>query len=204
MKETLTLKLSANKLDKEKILFGAKVLRDGGLVAFPTETVYGLGANFFNKKTITRLYRVKRRPKGKPFTVHIASADTIKKTGCVIGGEAKALIKKFWPGPLTIVLRSKSGRSVGFRMPDNEIALALIRKARVPIVTPSANISGAKPPTSAREVLKSLDGKIDILIDGGKTKIGIESTVVDLTVKPLKILREGAISRKQIFSALRS
>ena len=146
---------------------------------------------------------MKDRPKGKPFTVHIADTAIIKKMGCPVTKEARMLIDKFWPGPLTVILRSKGGKKIGFRMPDNKVALELIKKSKVPVVAPSANIGGRKAPTSAPDVLADLKGKIDIVIDSGRTSLGIESTVVDLTESPPVILREGAIKKDQIFRLLK-
>lgn len=186
------------KANRKNISYCARALKEGGLVAFPTETVYGLGADLFNKKAISRLYKVKKRPRNKPFTILIADEKTIKKTGYVLTVKAKALIDEFWPGPLTIILKSKAGRKAGFRMPDNKVALEVVKKAGVPVACPSANISGTPAPKTAREVLEYLDGEIEVLLDGGKAKIGIESTVVDLTVEPPEILREGAIKRQEI------
>ena len=201
-KRTIVLKIDPGRPDKKAIKRAAKILRSGGLVGFPTETVYGLGANLLNKKAIAKLYKVKKRPRSKPFTVHIASASSIKRAGCEITKEAKVLIDKYWPGPLTIILKCKDGRSVGFRMPENRVAIELIRQSAVPVVAPSANISGAIPPTSASGVLEQLDGRIDILLDAGVTDVGIESTVVDMTVTPLEILREGAIGKKELLRAI--
>ncbi len=180
------------------IAFGAKVLREGGLVAFPTETVYGLGANFLSKDSMERLYEVKRRARNKPFTVHIADIQAIKDMGCAVTPHAQALADKFWPGPLTMILCRADGRKIGFRMPANLVALRLISSARVPIVAPSANISGRVPPKTAGEVMASLDGEIDMVIDGGPADIGVESTVVDMTVLPVSVLREGAIKKAEI------
>jgi L-threonylcarbamoyladenylate synthase len=174
------------------------MLRSGGLVGFPTETVYGLGANLLEEKAIARLYKVKKRPKGKPFTVHIENVSLIRKLRCDITPEAKALIERYWPGPLTVILRCKDGSKVGFRMPDNKVALKLIKESRVPIVAPSANISGRVPPTKASDVLKQLGGRIDILLDAGPTDVGVESTVIDMTINPPKVLREGAVMEKEL------
>lgn len=196
---TLVLRAGPKGLEKGLLSFTAKVLREGGLVAFPTETVYGLGANALNRKAIDRLYKVKKRPKAKPFTIHIADLGPIKKLKCAMPRKAKVLINKFWPGPLTIILRSNNGKKIGFRMPDNMIALRLIRESGVPVAAPSANISGNKPPATARAVLNELDGKVDIVIDGGRTRVGVESTVLDLTVDPPVVLREGAIKTSEIF-----
>ena len=204
MPRTVVLKLDPECPDTKLIARAAKMLQSGGLVAFPTETVYGLGANLLDKKAITRLYRVKQRPKGKPFTVHIEDASLIKRLGCEITKEAKALIDKYWPGPLTIILNCEDGRKIGFRMPANKAALELIRQAKIPVVAPSANISGEVPPTSAEAVLEQLDGRIDILLDAGPTEIGVESTVIDMSVTPPKILREGAIGRQAIMNTINS
>ena len=198
MGRTVVLKVVAARPSKKIIARAAKILRSGGLVAFPTETVYGIGANLLNKKSIARLYKVKKRPGGKPFTVHIEDASLIKKLGCEITKAAKILMDRYWPGPLTLILNCKDGRKTGFRMPDNKVALKLIKGSGVPVACPSANISGKEPPTSAEGVLRQLDGKIDILLDAGPTDIGVESTVIDMTVTPPKILREGAIKASAI------
>ena len=202
LKRTLILKIDPKHPDGGGISLGAKILKEGGLVAFPTETVYGLAANLLNDKAIARLYKVKRRPRSKPFTVHIRDVAEIRKMGCAISGKTKDIVNKFWPGPLTIILKSKSGKNIGFRMPDNEIALELIKKAGVPIVAPSANISGRRPPTSANEVLEQLNNKIDMVIDGGCAKVGVESTVLDLTGAEPRILREGAIKKRTIVKVM--
>lgn len=196
--KTCVVKIDPKRPDKDLIESAAKAIREGKLVAFPTETVYGIAASFFDEKAMEKLCRLKKRPRGKPFTIHIADIKMIESLGCFVTKEALRLISKFWPGPLTIVLKSGPGVTLGFRIPANKVALDLIRAARVPIVAPSANISGNKPPTSAGEVLKDLDGRINMLLDGGRTDIGIESTVVDLTVAPPKVLREGAIKREEI------
>ncbi|MDP3786519.1 MAG: L-threonylcarbamoyladenylate synthase [Candidatus Omnitrophota bacterium] len=199
---TILLRLSPVKPQPGMIKAAACVLRNGGLVAFPTETVYGLGANLLNKGAVGKIYRIKKRPKNKPLTVHIADIKAVKKMVGKIPSGAKRLAERFWPGPLTLVLKDKRGRKTGFRMPDNRIAFLLIKKADVPIVAPSANISGNRPPKSAKEVLRDLDGKIDMVLDGGKTRVGIESTVVDMSGKNFKVLREGAISEAEIWRAI--
>jgi len=203
MRETVFLKVNPVRPDGCSISYAAALLRKGALVAFPTETVYGLGVNIKKRRAMAALIRVKKRPKGKEFTVHIASKRAPVAMGCRMTVEAAALVKKFWPGPLTIVLKSRAGKKIGFRMPANAIALGLIKAAGVPIAAPSANLSGNKPPTSAKEVLGELSGKIDLVLDGGRTKVGIESTVVDLTASPPKVLREGAISKWEILKICR-
>lgn len=198
MNKTLVLKVDPRRPDARVIAYAAAGIRCGRLVAFPTETVYGLAANRADAAAIRSLYKAKNRPAGKPLTVHIADTGFIAKMGCALTKTARALARAYWPGPLTIILRSKSGTKVGFRMPANRIAYELIREAAVPVVAPSANLSGNPAPTDARAVLRDLDGAIDMVIDGGRTKVGVESTVIDLTVTPPKILREGAIKRREI------
>lgn len=200
---TVIFKVDPKRPDEAVIARAAKAIRDGLLVAFPTETVYGLAANLLNPKALDRLYAVKKRFRGKPFTVLIADVKTIRGMGCAISRKAKALIGKFWPGPLTIILKSRSGRKIGFRMPANKVALDLIRASVVPVAAPSANISGKAAPADAGAVLKDLDGMIDILVDSGPTEVGVESTVADLTVNPPHILREGAIKRSALMRALK-
>lgn len=200
--KTYVIKINSKRPDKDLIQSAAKAIREGKLVAFPTETVYGIAANFLNKEAVDNLYRIKKRPNSKPFTIHIADIKMIESLGCAVTKEALCLISKFWPGPLTIILKSNGDNTLGFRIPSNLIALELIKAAGVPIVAPSANISGNNAPSSAEETLKDLDGKIEMLIDGGHTDIGIESTVVDLTVNPPKVLREGAIKKEDIARVL--
>ena len=192
------MKINSAKPEMTKLKRAALILKGGGLVAFPTETVYGLGANMLDKKAIERVYRIKNRPKNKPLTIHIADIDMVKEMVGKMPKNAERLVAKFWPGPLTLILKDKNGRKMGFRMPDNRIAFLLLKEAAVPVVAPSANISGRRPPTSAKEVLRDLDGKMDMVLDGGRTKIGVESTVVDLSGRRFKVLREGAISEEEI------
>ncbi len=202
LKKTIVLKIDPHAPDPRSIALGAKILREGGLVAFPTETVYGLAANLDDRSAIQKLNKVKDRPGSKPFTVHIASIGTIKKMACSVTKRVRRLLKEFWPGPLTVILESAGGNKIGFRMPANKVALDLIRISAVPVVAPSANLSGREPPKSAGDVLDQLDGKIDLVLDAGKTDVGIESTVVDMTEEMPVILREGAIPREQIFRIL--
>lgn len=197
------IKVNSVRPEPAKIKKAALILRSGGLVVFPTETVYGLGANMLDKGAIEKVYRIKNRPRAKPLTVHIADIRMAKKMAGEIPSKAKRLMDAFWPGPLTLILKNKNGEKVGFRMPDNRIAFSLIKEAAVPVVAPSANISGKRPPTTAKEILDDLGGKIDMVLDGGKTQIGVESTVVDLSGRQYKILREGAISKKEIKETLR-
>ncbi len=176
----------------------ACVLREGGLVAFPTETVYGLGVNILDRGAVERLYRVKKRPPGKPLTVHVTSLETVESMGAVIPPHARRLMEAFWPGPLTVVLDTEDGQKKGFRMPSARVALSLITASGVPVGAPSANISGGRPPKDALEVAESLDGNVDMIIDGGPTELGWESTVVDASAYPVKVLREAAIPNERL------
>lgn len=177
----------------------ANILAKGGLVILPTETVYGIAANMLNHKAIERLYKVKQRPKDKPFSVHIDNKDKIEDFASDIPVVAYKLISQFWPGPLTLVLKSKSkGETVGLRMPDNNIALRVIATSKVPIVCPSANLSGEPPSRDFDTAIKDLNGLVDLAIDSGPTKLGIESSVVDLTSDALVVLREGAVKKEEI------
>ena len=199
--QTKIIKINPNFPDKALIKEAANALQKGKLVAFPTETVYGIGANSLDKKAIDRLYAVKKRPKNKPFTVHIAGFEALKDLKIVLSEHAERIIRKFWPGPLTIVAFNKKKEKIGLRMPSNKIALELISKADLPIVAPSANISGKKPPLSGKEVILEMDGLVDIILDAGNTEVGKESTVLDVTKDPFTILRPGAIPEEDLLRA---
>ena len=180
----------------------AEIIKGGGLVAFPTETVYGLGADGFNEKACRRIYEVKERPPHKPLSLMVANREMIDDIAEVTP-LAQRLIEKFLPGALTLILPKKSvvpdfvtaySQTVGVRMPDNEVALALIRAVQRPIAAPSANLSNESPPTNAQEVLKNFEGRIPLILDGGICQFGMSSTIIDLTKDKPQILREGAIS----------
>ena len=194
--KTKVIKLNPDFPEEAFLDEAATVLRNGGLVVFPTETVYGIAVNMLNHDTMTKLHEIKKRPKDKPFSVHIADFDSLKQLGIALSNDAKRVAKRFWPGPLTLVAFNNNKEKIGLRMPDNKIAFLLIKKAGVPVAAPSANMSGNKAPVSAEEALAEMDGHVDIILDGGRTKIGIESTVMDVTEKPFKILREGALPAK--------
>lgn len=203
MKKTILLKVDPNKPDLSKIKVAANIIKKGGLVAFPTETVYGLGADALNSKAILSLFKAKNRPVDNPPIIHVENLDQIKNLAKEIPIKAKLLIEKFWPGPLTIVfqrsenipIESTAGLdTIAIRMPQHKVALALIKKSKCPIAAPSANISGKPSPTLAKHVFDDLNGKIDAILDGGPTCIGVESTVVNITVNPPEVLRPGGIS----------
>jgi len=176
----------------------AAILAKGGLVIMPTETVYGIAANMLNPDTIERLSAIKQRPKDKPFSLHIAEKLKVEDFARHIPVSAYRLMDRFWPGPLTLILKSVREGTIGLRMPDNEIALKIIDYARVPVVCPSANISGKEAPVDFKEAIKDLNGQVDFAIDAGSTALKMESSVVDLTVNPPQILREGALKKEAI------
>ncbi|MFY4775254.1 L-threonylcarbamoyladenylate synthase [Metabacillus sp. RGM 3146] len=188
----------------------ALLLKKNELVAFPTETVYGLGANAASDEAVEKIYKAKGRPSDNPLIVHVASKEQVMDVASSIPPLAEKLIDTFWPGPLTLVLPKKEGLSslvtagletVGVRMPDHPLALALIKEAGLPIAAPSANLSGKPSPTLARHVAHDLDGRIAGIVDGGPTGVGVESTVLDCTGEVPVILRPGGITKEQIEEA---
>lgn len=201
---------------REAIREAAEAIRAGELVAFPTETVYGLGANAFDARAAARIFEAKQRPLNDPLIVHIADpTDLTDLTDLTDPANLPTLVatltRAFWPGPLTLVLpRSQNVPpivsagldTVAVRMPDHPVAQALIRASGVPIAAPSANRFGHVSPTTAQHVLDDLDGRIDLVLDGGPTPIGVESTVLDLTSNPLRILRPGGVTREHIEAVL--
>lgn len=185
----------------------AQIIQEGGIVIFPTETVYGIGVNGLNETAIKKLYEVKQRPTNKPISLLVNSIEMIEKVAKDITEIEYDLIKRFLPGPLTIVLKKKDivpdivtagFNTIGIRMPENEIALKLIEYAGVPIATPSANISGRPSGTNLKEIMKDFNDKVDYFIDGGISKIGVASTIVQAVNDNPYILRKGKISEEQI------
>lgn len=189
--------------DEKLLQEAADILKSGGLVIIPTETVYGIAANMANPQAVNRLYEIKGRPKDKPFSLHIASKEKVEEFAQDIPREAYKLIAKFWPGPLTLILKSKNSGTIGIRMPDNEIALRVIGLADVPVACPSANLSGRAAPVNFEEAIKDLDGLVDFAIAAGQTKLGLESSIADLTVSPWRMLREGAIKKEDIETVMK-
>jgi len=180
-----------------------EIIREGGLVAFPTETVYGLGADALNAEAAAKIYAAKGRPSDNPLIVHIHDISQVYEIAEEVPDEAKAVMEKFWPGPLTIILNKKSCvpdgttgglHTVAIRMPSHPIARDFIRESGRMIAAPSANTSGRPSPTRADHVLQDMDGKIDAIIDGGPVGIGLESTIVDVTEEMPMVLRPGAIT----------
>jgi L-threonylcarbamoyladenylate synthase len=203
VKRTIILKVNSEEPEKDKICEAAAIIRKGGLVAFPTETVYGLGADAMNAEAVLALFAAKKRPLDNPPIVHVEKLSDVYKLTEKVPFKAELLMKKFWPGPLTLVfMRSNivpdvttAGlETVAIRMPKNKVALALIKESDCPIAAPSANLAGKPSPTSADHVWNDLDGRIDAILDGGPTQIGVESTVLDVSVDPPMLLRPGGIS----------
>ena len=211
MKKTLVLKVDSQRPELDKIRLAASLIRRGGLVAFPTETVYGLGADAFNQKAVLRLFRAKKRPLDNPPIVHVAESKSVYQLAKEIPPSAQRLMEQFWPGPLTLILKRSdlvpdvtvAGLdTIAVRMPRHEVALALIRESGCPVAAPSANLAGKPSPTSAEHVLADLDGRIDTVLDSGPTVVGVESTVLDMTVGPPEVLRPGGTSYELLKSFL--
>jgi len=196
--KTLVLKLDLENFDDKELSKPAEILKKGGLVLFPTETVYGIAVNMENKQAVEKLYEVKKRKPDLQITTHIGHRDDIVKYAGKIPGYAQRIIRKFWPGPLTLILPSKEDGTVGIRFPSNKIAQHLIQKANVRIGAPSANISGQPPCTSGEEAIKIFQDKVDCIIVAGKAQYSTSSTIVKATDERPEILREGAIPRSLI------
>lgn len=199
---TEVVHVNPEQLQADAIGRAAQVLRRGGLVAFPTETVYGLGANALAPEAVARIFAAKGRPANNPLIVHVTTVAQAKQLVAAWPEGAERLARAFWPGPLTLVLLKGSivpdivtagGPTVAIRLPAHAIAHALLEAAQVPVAAPSANRSTCLSPTRAEHVLRSLDGRIDMLLDGGPTAGGLESTVLDLTTTPARLLRPGLI-----------
>lgn len=193
--------------NEENIARAAQALRAGELVAFPTETVYGLGANALDTKAVQKIFLAKGRPSDNPLIVHIASYQMLDALVTEIPGDTVKLMQALWPGPLTLVFPKSAavpsvitagGETVAIRWPSHQVAQDLIRSAGIPIAAPSANLSGKPSPTTAEHVLEDLHGKVESILDGGPTEIGVESTVLDVTGKNPVLLRAGGVSTQEI------
>lgn len=206
-KETQIIKVDRDNPKEEKLSIAAEIIRSGGTVAFPTETVYGLGANALDEKAVEKIFIAKGRPQDNPLIVHISSLSQLYPLVKEIPHNAEKLMKKFWPGPLTLLF-NKSDKipskitaglpTVAIRMPNHKVALDLIRLSNLPIAAPSANTSGKPSPTNSDHVVEDLFGKIDIILDGGPTGVGLESTVLDVSGKVPVILRPGGITLEDL------
>ena len=200
--------------DDENLVVAGRVLRDGGIVAFPTDTVYGLGAVYRDEKAVAKIFEAKGRDEGKPLSILVSNIDQVNLLADFGSGEmaekADRLMKNYWPGALTLIFKKKpgipdnvtaGGETIGIRMPDLDVTLKIIEAAGLPLAAPSANTSGKRSSVTAEDVSEDLDGKIDMIIDGGACKVGLASTVVDMTGNRPKILREGVITQEMIDEA---
>lgn len=197
--------------DFEKLSEPAKALAEGKLVAFPTETVYGLGGNALDAQTVKKIYGAKGRPSDNPLIVHVSSKEDVYSLAETVPENAEKILDILCPGPITIILNKSNlvpdvvtagEKTVAIRFPENEIARELIKKSGVPVAAPSANLSGRPSPTTAAHVAEDLSDKIDYIIDGGPCRVGLESTVIDLTVTPPRILRPGGVSQETLAALL--
>jgi L-threonylcarbamoyladenylate synthase len=197
------LRVDAASPDASALVSAARVLRAGGLVAFPTETFYGLGAAALNATAARRVFEAKGRPASMPLLVLVDSVDMLGQVVRAIPARARELMDRYWPGALTLVLPAAAAvpevvtagtGTVGVRIPDHAVARALVATLREPITAPSANATGAPAPTTAADVLASLGGAVDLIIDAGDTPGGAPSTVLDVTVEPPRLIRQGAIT----------
>ncbi len=205
------MKVDSQTPDPKKVRVAADLIKKGGLVAFPTETVYGLGADALNPRAVMSLFEAKQRPLDNPPIIHVGNARDVSKLVKEVSDTAERLMETFWPGPLTLIFhRSEVVPSVtvagldtvAIRMPKHNVALALIKESGCPIAAPSANLAGRPSPTSAEHVMADLDGRIDAVLDAGPTNIGVESTVLDLTVDPPQVLRPGGTPYEALQEAL--
>ena len=201
-----------NEIDDKKLQEVANIIRQGGIVVFPTETVYGIGTNGLDSKAISKVYHVKQRPLNKPISLLVSSLEMVKAVTENISDIEYKLMEEFFPGPLTIILKknklvpnnlTNNTDTVGIRLPDNIIARKLIEYANVPIATPSANISGRSSGTNIQDIIKDFGDKVDYYIDGGPSKLGIGSTIVKIDGDKPVILRHGSISEEEINKILR-
>lgn len=209
--KTKVVKMNPENIDYNIINEAANIINNGGIVVFPTETVYGIGADALNDGAVDKIFKAKGRPQDNPLIVHIAKFSELYELIEEVPQSAVKLAEKYWPGPLTMILRKKAVLSdkitaglntAAIRLPVNKIALALIKRSKKPIAAPSANTSGKPSPTEASHVIEDLMGKVDMIIDGGSTDIGLESTVIDMTTEIPMILRPGGVTREDIIEVL--
>ncbi len=205
--ETLKLNVFDVEKDKEAIKTACDILKQGGLVAIPTETVYGLAANTFDEQAVANIFKAKGRPQDNPLIVHVSDNDMLKEVVKELSETAQVLAKRFWPGPFTMVLPrgdkvpesvSAGLDTVAVRMPENVIAREIIKKSGLPLAAPSANLSGSPSPTTAEHVIADLDGRIDAVVVSERAKVGVESTVVTLCTNPPRLLRPGGVTVEQL------
>ncbi len=206
----MVFKVNPEKPETDFVRAAAALIKAGGLVAFPTETVYGLGADAMNADAVLAMFAAKNRPLDNPPIVHVAQDSDVFKLTEDVPEKAELLMNQFWPGPLTLVFKRNNSvpdvttaglETVAIRMPNHSVALALIRESGTPIAAPSANLAGKPSPTTAKHVFDDLNGRIDAILDAGATKIGVESTVLDVSVDPPMLLRPGGTSFESLRNA---
>lgn len=204
------MKTIIKKVSDQSIEEAGNILKHGGIAAFPTDTVYGLGAVFSDETAVQKLFDAKGRDEGKPLSILVSDVSQVEKLALEIPEKARSLMEKYWPGALTIILKKRpevsdkisAGReTVGIRMPDCSVTISLIKEAGSPLAAPSANLSGKRSSVTAEDVKEDLEGRIDFLLDGGRCPVGLSSTVVDLTGEEPVILREGVITKGMIEEA---
>ena len=198
-------------LTQENIDLAAQILREGGLVGIPTETVYGLGANGLDPEAVKRIFQAKGRPQDNPLILHIPTAEWLERYCKNIPETAYILARHYWPGPMTMILERKdivpdvvaaNLDTVGMRCPAHDLCRAIIEAADVPVAAPSGNTSGRPSPTTAQHMLEDMDGKIEAIVDGGASGVGVESTIIDLTCTPPRLLRPGGVTLEQLREVL--
>lgn len=199
------------KLNSQQVDLAAEILKKGGLIGIPTETVYGLGANGLDKQAVANIFVAKGRPQDNPLILHVPDVSWLERFCQNVPESAYQLAKNFWPGPLTMVLERTSLvpnvvtanlDTVGIRCPDHDICREIIVRADVPVAAPSGNRSGRPSPTSAKDMLEDMDGTIEAVLDGGNCQVGVESTIIDLTIEPPRLLRPGGITLEQLRDVL--
>jgi L-threonylcarbamoyladenylate synthase len=207
VKGTLWIKVNPEKPETDLIRIAASIIKKGDLVAFPTETVYGLGADALNPDAVAKIFKAKERPADNPIIVHIADKKDVYKLARDVKAKAEKLMSEFWPGPLTLTLKRSHTvpditvaglDTVAIRMPSNKVAITLIHESGTPIAAPSANRAGKPSPTIAEHVIDDLAGRIDAVLDGGPTRVGVESTVIDMATTVPQVLRPGGTSFEEL------
>ncbi len=205
--KTKVLLVDPERPDKKEAQESAKILRGGGIVSFPTETVYALGGDAFNQQVVARIYRIKRRERSKPFSVFLKDAKEVRKVVDFISEDAQKLMEAFWPGPLTLVFKSSSpklswvlagGDKLGVRVSPSKLVSRILEEARVPITATSANPSGKKSCVAANRVFYFFNGRIDLILDGGKSRVFLPSTVLDVSGEEVSLIRRGHIPVEEI------